>query len=393
MLHNFPDEVILMIFQNLKFKDLINVSEVSKRFQKLGTDPSLWEDYDLSRRSLCEKVALISLPRFQNLKSFECSSCKKMEFSSQDMNIFLEVMLKMSFVNVCFSGFFPWRRINDDLVADVITKTKRVKISPESEEDIGPDQLRKIFEKIPGGNIKELHLKKVHLNLNPDLAAKAVNSLEKFDYSLCSHHPSVIQEIFVEMSDSTKLRSLTCEFRKTFSVDHIQPDILARALNNLESLKFENDSYVCLNLKVWELLFHGIANGQTMLQKIILNPASTNGLPLIKLFPSMPPSVLGKAINRLDTFIAPKLKFSTDQLVSILSGMKMESSKLQKIHLGKGQLSTDSVTMDTLKGVLNQINDNDLKMFANLFNLGTNVFFSELTTDQSHINVKLENKP
>ena len=391
MLQHFPDEVILMIFQNLKFKDLNNVSEVSKRFKKLGTDPSLWEYYDLSRRSLCEKIALISLPRFQNLKSFEFSSCNKMEFFSQDMNKFLEAMVKMSFVNLCFSGFFPWRRINNDLVADVITKTKRVIISPESEEDIGPDQL--IFEKIPGGNIKDLHLKKVHLNLIPDLAAKAINSLEKFDYIFCSHHPSVIQEIFMKMSEATKLRSLTCDFRKTFSVDHIQPDILAKALNNLESLKFENDTYVCLSLEVWELLFHGIANGQTTLQKIILNPAPTNGLPLIKLFPSMPPSVLGKAINRLDTFIAPRLKFSTDQLVSILSGMKLESSKLKKIHLGKGQLSTDSVTMDTLKGVLNQINDDDLRMFANLFNLGTNVFFSELTTDQSHINVKLENKP
>ena len=56
----------------------------------------------------------------------------------------------------------------------------------------------------------------------------------------------------------------------------------------------------------------------------------------------IPAYILGKGINRLDTFEAPKLLFSTAHLESILGGLKLETSKLKRIHLGKGKISTDS---------------------------------------------------
>ena len=47
MIEHLPNEIILEIFQKLKNMDLINVIKVSKQFNKVATDPKLWEEYDL----------------------------------------------------------------------------------------------------------------------------------------------------------------------------------------------------------------------------------------------------------------------------------------------------------------------------------------------------------
>ena len=70
MIEHLSSEIILRIFQKLKYMDLINVSEVSKHFNKVATDPKLWEDYDLGKKCLNDKIAL---PRFQRLKMFKFS--------------------------------------------------------------------------------------------------------------------------------------------------------------------------------------------------------------------------------------------------------------------------------------------------------------------------------
>ena len=360
-----------MVFQNLEFNDLINVTEVSKTFYELGTDPKLWESYDISSKSLSEKMVLISIPRMKNLKSIEFSGRNAQEFYSPDsLNKLLKAMMNMNFVNLCFSNYFP-RDVDMDLLADLITTTKEVIISPRSWDDLGKAQLKKILKKIPDGNIKDLHLGNVHLNLDPSLVAKAVNSLEVFDYIYCSHHPSVIKEIFIQMSKDTKLKSLTLAFKKNIFIDHFHPEILVRALSNLESLRFDNE--INFSLEALDLLFLRIAYGMTKLKKIVLLGPDT-----IDLWRSIPAAVLGKAVNRLEEFWAPRLVFSTNQLEAILTGMKLESSKLKSIDLGEGKLSTKNVSMDNLKEMLNKLQDQqELRMFAKLFNLGTCVFFHE----------------
>ena len=372
MLQYLPNEVILMVFQNLELKDLINVTEVCKTFYQLGTDPTLWENYDdISSKSLSEMMVLLSLPRFKNLRLIEFSGRNNEGFySPNNFNKLLRAIMNTNIASLCFSNFFLPRDIDKDLLAELISNTSEVIISPESNNDFGKAQLRKIMEKIPGGEIKHLHLNNIHLNIDPHLVAKAVNSLEIFDYVYCSHHPSVIKEIFIEMSKSSKLKDLTFAFRKNIFIDHIQPEIFVRALSNLESLRFDNE--INFSLEALKLLFYKISEGQTKLQKLVLLGPDT-----IDLFRCIPSSILGKAINNLETFMAPRLIFTTDQLESILSGMKLESSKLKKIDLGKGKLSTDTVGLANIKEVLSKLDKKDLRMFAKLFNLGTLVFFGE----------------
>ena len=133
----------------------------------------------------------------------------------------------------------------------------------------------------------------------------------------------MLKEIFMEMSKQTKLKSLSCSFREKLFLDNIPPKILAKAINNLESVRF--DSEVNINEEAMVEIFCQMSE-ETKLKKIFFLPAY----------------ILGKGINRLDTFEAPKLLFSTAHLESILGGLKLETSKLKRIHLGKGKISTDS---------------------------------------------------
>ena len=69
MFKTLPNETLFEIFKNLSHTDLLNVSLVSKRFYQTATDSSLWKDFDLSQRSLRDKIQLLQLSRFKKLKS------------------------------------------------------------------------------------------------------------------------------------------------------------------------------------------------------------------------------------------------------------------------------------------------------------------------------------
>ena len=80
--------------------------------------------------------------------------------------------MKMSFDKIIFDKFSP-RGVND-IFTDVITRTKTAIIDADGNYNLGRAQLRKLFEKVPGGNIKRLfQLNNVHF---PLIIATSINS-------------------------------------------------------------------------------------------------------------------------------------------------------------------------------------------------------------------------
>ena len=124
--------------------------------------------------------------------------------------------MKMSFVKIIFDKFSP-RGVND-IFTDVITRTKTAIIDVDGHYDLGRAQLRKLFEKVPGGNIKRLQLNNVHF---PLIIATSINS--RVFLVPCILDPEVLKEIFMEMSKQTKLKSLSCSFREKLFLDNIPP--------------------------------------------------------------------------------------------------------------------------------------------------------------------------
>ena len=80
--------------------------------------------------------------------------------------------MKMSFVKIIFDKFSP--RGFNDIFTDVITRTKTAIIDVDGHYDLGRAHLRKLFEKVPGGNIKRVfQLNNVHF---PLIIATFINS-------------------------------------------------------------------------------------------------------------------------------------------------------------------------------------------------------------------------
>ena len=112
--------------------------------------------------------------------------------------------MKMSFVKIIFDKFSP-RGVND-IFTDVITRTKTAIIDADGHYDLGRAQLRKLFEKVPGGNIKRLLFLD---NIPPKILAKAINNLEsvRFDSEVNINEEAMV-EIFRQMSEETKLKKI-----------------------------------------------------------------------------------------------------------------------------------------------------------------------------------------
>ena len=71
MFQTLPNETVIKILKNLNRSELLKVSEVSKRFYDAATDSSLWKDFDISHRSLDDKIKIFQLSRCKKLKTLE----------------------------------------------------------------------------------------------------------------------------------------------------------------------------------------------------------------------------------------------------------------------------------------------------------------------------------
>ena len=100
MFEFMPDEILLRVFNNLNHKDLINVSEVSRRFFSIATDPTLWRSFYIGELfSTEEQIKLLGLPRFQKLKCFEISNTdingerdEDPDYTTENMNKILKLL-------------------------------------------------------------------------------------------------------------------------------------------------------------------------------------------------------------------------------------------------------------------------------------------------------------
>jgi hypothetical protein len=92
-LENLPTELIAKILGYVPFKDLSSVSEVSRIFYPLASDPMLWKSYEISHREEPEKlISILNLNRFRKLEIFSREEHVQMlECPASKLVIFLRV--------------------------------------------------------------------------------------------------------------------------------------------------------------------------------------------------------------------------------------------------------------------------------------------------------------
>ena len=365
MFKTLPNETLFEIFKNLNHTDLLNVSLVSKRFYQTATDSSLWKDFDLSQRSLGDKIQLLKLSRFKKLKSLALTtttcSCGDSENLGTEENEILELLMEIDLEEIKLKRF-NFESIDKELLANFISKTKIVRLNAHG--DLELDKLNEIMEKIPGGKIQDLQLEHVDFSgVDSRKVAKAVNSLKVFCSDFCYFVQSQIMEVFEAMSSSeTKLRKL---FLHTDFLKNVPAKILSKALNKLELLCLvsKDDSLTSEQM----LHFFKEMSLQTNLQKLVLSLPDAKEGSLI----SVPSDILTKAITKLEVFIAPRLRFSENQIKTVFQKIAIDDTKkIRHLNLGSWQEPKFSlVHLSTLRSVMNRIQNNDFKLLIQIKNI------------------------
>ena len=230
MCQKLPNEIFFKIFKNLSHTDLLKVSEVSKRFCGIATDPSFWKDFDISQRTLNDKIHLLQLSRFKRLKTITLTTTTH---DCRDENKILELLMNIDLEELRLENFI-FKKIDKKLLSSVICKTKAVKINV-YDKDIELQKLgTEIIEKIPGGNIKELRLNQMDFSgIDPPTLAKSINSLQFFWSSHCIFDQSQMMETMEEILRETNLDTL---YLTAETLINVPARILSKALNKMEQL-------------------------------------------------------------------------------------------------------------------------------------------------------------
>ena len=298
MCQKLPNEIFIKIFKNLSHTDLLKVSEVSKRFCGIATDPSFWKDFDFSQRTLNDKIHLLQLSRFKKLKMLTITTTTH---DCGDENKILELLMNIDLKELKLEKFI-FKKIDKKLLASVICKTEAVKINV-SDEDIELQKLgREIIEKIPGGNIKVLRLNRMDFSgIDSRTLAKSINSLQFLWSPHCIFDQSQIMETMEEILRETNLDTLylTAEVLK-----NVPAGILSKALNKMELLIIGGREKDSLSSEQMMEFFREMSH-------------QTNLWSLLMTLMRKCTDVLTKAINKLTRFGAPYLNLSGSQIKSV----------------------------------------------------------------------------
>ena len=350
MFQKLPKEMVIEIFKNLSHTDLLTVSEVSKRFCEIATDPILWKDFDISQVASADKINLLQLSRFQKLKTLTLRAPTRDQLLTiaraptrahdfGDENKILELLMNIDLEELRLERF-NFKKIDKDLLTSVICKTKRVEILNIELQKLG----KEIIEKIPGGNIKELRLTSVDFSgMDSQTLAKSINKLKVFMPQYCFFDQSHIMEIIEEMLRETNLKKLCLP---TIILNSVPARILSEALNKMELLILYGPK---ISPEQMMEIFREMS-GQTNLRSLTLDlPDSIVPLPA---------DLITKAINNLTRFEAGKLNFSESQIMSLFHNIATnDSCRIRHLNLRMIFRLVDLKTLRAVNNKLTEISD------------------------------------
>ena len=313
MFQTLPTETFIEIFRNLNHRELLKVSEVSKRFYEVATDTGLWKDFDISQRSLDDKIKILQLSRFKKLKALRLT-----DSNGGVNNEVLQILIKIDLERLHLYSV-NFESLDKVLFANVISKTKTVHLF--APRNLEQHHVKMIMKMIPGSGVKELLLDQVKFSgVASRTVAKAINSLEGFSVAnnLDEQH---ITKTFREMSKKTNLKKLVLV--NTHLLKNVPTRVLCTGLNQLHILCLWGSVTSEQIMKILNEMSH-----KTNLQSLGLFFPDAGEDSII----SFPVDVLTKAISKLKVFLAPQLKFSESQIKSVFQSI--DSSKIEKLDLG-----------------------------------------------------------
>jgi len=337
----------MKILGNLAFKDLLNVSSLSRTFYFLATDPTLWKtfnpNYHIKPGTLLEMLQLNRFRRLEIVHLCQEESQLDAELVVRIFNSFKDVELKHLTIQ-----HFDLTSLSSSLLSRVVNNIENVYINHCTE--IRNGQISRIVKDIPEhGKMKGLQVEDVRLSrIDTNSLNKAIHSLKNFHSINSEFSREQLKEIFTSMASDTNLKDVS--LIGVEGLEEISPVVLAKALNNLESVYV---GHCTLSAAQMLYFFEQMVNKST-LKKIhfVLNDIDSNVLA------SIPSDILCKALVKLDAIVMPDIMLSTKQLKNILEGIAKNSSTVKRLDLGNDDIP--EVSMDVMRILVDKLEANSL---------------------------------
>jgi len=346
-LEKLPAEIIHNILKKLGFKDLSNLSTVSRTFYHLATDPLLWKTFEHPHHTKPETlIAMLQLERLRRIEKVHL--CQGFEKSGEEAETIVQMF--ESFQNVELKHLtiqhFDLTNLNPITLSQVLNNIENIGLNHCIK--ITDEQISKIIADIPEyGRMKGLQVNEIDLSrVEPKSLSQAVNSLHDF-YTIDSRFSQeLLEEVFARMAVNTNLKDLS--LIGVEGLENILPVTLSSAFNNLEFL------YIDSRLSGEQLgcFFEQLAR-KTTLKKLHLELSDT----FSNLLSPIPSDILCKGIQKLHTMVMPYLVLRTNQMRAILEGIIDDNSNVKRLDLGDNIIPNE-VCMEVLKSLMSKLQPN-----------------------------------
>ena len=342
-LSTLPQEVLLRILKLLSHSDLSNLMLVNKKFNNLASDPALWRQYHIPVKEISELSGLDVLGRVLQLSRFsklQYLDLHEVHDAVMRKKCFYFVGQDSAIINSAFSQQFqdilitastlPLKRLDlscynnlaaipaPDILSKLVLGIEHVELA---DSWLGPQILSDILEGISDTSVlRNVDFRYCEFDSLPVHLIPKLNCLTNVSLEGSIMTTEQVKALLMEMGRGSKIVKLDLGYDSIEDVEtrwdafeSVEPDVVAKALNNVEYL-----------IKIWLTDVHLAAFLQEMGRKTKLKKLEMEGY---QNFFHVDPVVVGKAFNNLEYIVLnPNFSLTTAQTKEILKQMAIKTN-------------------------------------------------------------------
>jgi len=346
-----PSELLLKICSHLSMQDLSSLSGTCATLYSHATDPTLWEHAfqvvpsDLINEDPELYINILNLRRFNRMRRVHIEISPSL--GGQHISALFGSLVKKKYLEEVIFGESFLCAVPADILIGFLKKI--VSVTFDFGTKISNAQLKALFKSIEDGNkIRSLYLEELNLkSIEPKTFATAVNKLTEFTSYYIVYKDEQVKTMFVEMARSTSLQKLVFHHR---SVDYVDPEILAKAFNNLTDLTVNLSDLPFSNHQITEIFRQ--MSSKTKLKKLEI---LTYSYPDLWDFSFLSPNILAKAVKNLQEVYMTDIVFSNAQIDYMFEALARND---QNVVLDLGHCDISQVSLELLEEVVEKLEPN-----------------------------------
>ena len=265
-LSTLPQEVLLRILKLLSHSDLSNLMLVNKKFNNLASDPALWRQYHIPVKEISELSGLdvlgrvLQLSRFSKLQYLDLHEVRDAVLGKQAFYFFgqdsatIESAISQQFQDILITAStLPLKRLDlscynnlaaipaPDILSKLVLGIEHVELA---DSWLGPQILSDILEGISDTSVlRNVDFRYCEFDSLPVHLIPKLNCLTNVSLEGSIMTTEQVKALLMEMGRGSKIVKLDLGYDSIEDVEtrwdafeSVEPDVVAKALNNVEYL-------------------------------------------------------------------------------------------------------------------------------------------------------------